>query len=80
MVGSTADFHIDRKGVYLSLDDVPASVCKQCGVPYFEETQVDSAQAIIRTVCQQAEEKEIHIPLTLTYLTVFLDFFHRLQL
>lgn len=46
--------HIDRKGVHLSLDHVPAWVCKQCGEPYFEETEVDSIQAILRAVDEQA--------------------------
>ena len=55
MKRGTAPFHIDRKGFHLSLDDVPAWVCKQCGEPYFEEAEVDSIQAIIQAVDQQAE-------------------------
>jgi YgiT-type zinc finger domain-containing protein len=54
MERGTAPFHIDRKGIHLSLDDVPAWVCKQCGEPYFEEAEVDSIQAIIQAVDQQA--------------------------
>jgi len=53
MERASAPFHIDRKGVHLSLDNVPAWVCKQCGEPYFEETEVDSIQAILRTVDEQ---------------------------
>jgi len=49
-----APFHIDRKGVHLSLDNVPAWVCKQCGEPYFEEKEVNSIQAILRAVDDQA--------------------------
>jgi YgiT-type zinc finger domain-containing protein len=56
MEKGTAPFHIDRKGVHLSLDDVPAWVCKQCGESYFEESEVDSIQAIIEAVEQQAEK------------------------
>ena len=56
MVKTTAPFHIDRKGMHLSLDDIPAWICKQCGEPYFEETEVDTIQAIIRTVDQQADK------------------------
>ena len=55
MKRGTAAFQIDRKGFHLSLDDVPAWVCKQCGEPYFEEAEVDSIQAIIQAVDQQAE-------------------------
>jgi YgiT-type zinc finger domain-containing protein len=56
MKRSTAPFHIDRKGVHLSLDDVPAWVCKQCGEAYFEESEVDSIQAITQAVEQQAQK------------------------
>jgi len=56
MEKGTTPFHIDRKGIHLSLDDVPAWVCKQCGEPYFEEAEVDSIQAIIQAVDQQAEK------------------------
>ena len=47
-VRQTAPFHVDRNGVHLSLDAVPAWVCRQCGEPYFEEAEVDSIQAIQR--------------------------------
>ena len=53
MQRATAPFHIDRKGVHLSLDDVPAWVCKQCGEPYFEQKEVDCIQAILRAVDEQ---------------------------
>lgn len=55
MKRGTAPFHIDRKGVHLSFDDVPAWICTQCGEPYFEEAEVDSIQAILRAVDEQAE-------------------------
>lgn len=54
MKRSTAPFHIDRRGVHLSLDAVPAWVCTQCGEPYFEEAEVDSIQAILKAVDEQA--------------------------
>ena len=47
-------FHIDRKGIHLSLDNLPAWVCQQCGEPYFEESEVDSIQGIIKAVEKQA--------------------------
>jgi len=50
-----APFHIDRKGVHLSLDRVPAWVCKQCGEPYFEAAEVDAIQAILKAIDKQAE-------------------------
>ena len=56
MEKTTAPFHIDRKGIHLSLDAVPAWVCKQCGESYFEESEVDSIQSIIRTVDLETEK------------------------
>jgi YgiT-type zinc finger domain-containing protein len=45
-----APFHVDSKGYHLTLDAVPAWVCRQCGEAYFDEPQVDSIQEIIRAV------------------------------
>lgn len=46
----TAPFHFDRKGVHVSLDEIPAWVCSQCGESYFEEKEVDSMQALVNAV------------------------------
>ena len=51
-----APFHMDRKGVHLTLDDVAAWVCNQCGESYFEETEVESIQAMIQAVEQEAKK------------------------
>lgn len=48
MAKGTAPFHIDKKGYHLTLDEVPAWVCQQCGEVYFDEPQVDSIQEIIK--------------------------------
>ncbi len=53
MERATAPLHIDRHGVHLSVDSVPAWVCKQCGEVLFDEAGVDSIQAILRTVDEQ---------------------------
>ncbi len=55
MVRGTAPFHIDRKGIHLSLDAIPAWVCRQCGEPSFEANEVDSIQAILRAIDREAE-------------------------
>ena len=47
-----APFHMDRKGVHLTLDEVPAWICKQCGEYYFEEMEVESIQSMIQAVEQ----------------------------
>ena len=55
MEKAAAPFHIDRKDYHLTLDTVPAWVCRQCGEVYFDEPEVDSIQEIIRTVEDQAK-------------------------
>jgi len=55
MTRGTAPFHIDRKGYHLVLDKIPAWVCSQCGEAYFEETEVDSIQSVIRAMDEQLE-------------------------
>lgn len=51
----TAPFHIDREKYHLILDVVPAWVCGQCGEVYFEETEVDAIQRVIRAVDKRTE-------------------------
>jgi YgiT-type zinc finger domain-containing protein len=50
-----APLHVDREGIHVTLDEVPAWVCKQCGEPAFEEAEVDSVQAIVKVVEREAE-------------------------
>ena len=56
MKRSSAPFHIDRKGCHITLDNVPAWVCGQCGEAYFEEKEVDAVQDLIKLVDQKAEK------------------------
>ncbi len=55
MERGTAPFHIDRRGYYLVLDEIPAWVCSQCGEVYFDEAEVDSMQSVIRAVDEQVQ-------------------------
>lgn len=50
MPKGTAPFHIDKKGHHLTLDEVPACVCQQCGEVYFDEPEVNFIQEIITTL------------------------------
>jgi YgiT-type zinc finger domain-containing protein len=59
--GTTA-FHVDRMGCHVTLDDVPAWVCSQCGEPYFEEKEVDAIQDLIRSVEQKAKALAVPAP------------------
>jgi YgiT-type zinc finger domain-containing protein len=52
---SKAPFHIDRKGMHLGLDSVPAWVCPQCGEAYFDECAVERIQELIRAVDERIE-------------------------
>jgi len=53
MKRGTVPFHIDREGVHVILDEIPAWVCMQCGEAYFEEKEVDSMQALVKVVEEQ---------------------------
>lgn len=55
MQRGTTPFHVDRKGCHLMLDAVPAWVCEQCGEVYFEETEVDAIQDLVRSVEAKAK-------------------------
>ena len=55
MEKGTTPFHVDRKGCHVTLDNVPAWVCSQCGDPYFEEDEVDAIQELIRSIEQKTE-------------------------
>ena len=52
----SAPLHIDRQGCHVTLDNIPAWVCEQCGEAYFEEREVDAIQDLIRTVEQKAHK------------------------
>ena len=56
----TAPFHLDRKGYHVTLEAVPAWICTQCGETFFEETEVNSIQTMLRTLDQQA--KRLAVP------------------
>jgi len=56
MKQGTAPLHIDKKGCHVTLDNIPAWVCEQCGEAYFEEREVDAIQDLIRTVEQKANK------------------------
>ena len=56
MKQGTAPLHIDRNGCHVTIDNVPAWVCQQCGEAYFEEQEVDTIQDLIRTVEQKAHK------------------------
>ena len=53
----TMPFHIDRKGLHLMLDEVPAWICPQCGEGYLEEEQVKIIQSIVEII--ESRQKEL---------------------
>ena len=54
MKKGTAPLHIDRKNCHLTLDNVPAWICSQCGEAYFEENEVSAVQDLIMAIDQKA--------------------------
>lgn len=48
-----APLRIDRKGWHVTIDEVPAWVCDQCGEHLFDVKEMDTVQDLIKTVEQQ---------------------------
>ena len=46
--------HIDRKGCHVTIDQVPAWVCSQCGEHLFDEKEVEGIQDLIGTIEQKS--------------------------
>ena len=61
MKKGTAPLHIDRKGCHLTLDNVPAWVCSQCGEAYFEETEVTAVQELITVIDQKSQPLVVNV-------------------
>ena len=55
MKKGTAPLHIDREGCHLTLDNVPAWICSQCGEAYFEESAVNTVQELIKVIDQKSQ-------------------------
>ena len=53
--GFTA-FQVTRHGYHLTLDQVPAWVCDQCGEALFDEQQSAALQQMLKSLDHQAEE------------------------
>ena len=50
MERGTAPFRVDRKGYHFTWERFPAWVCTQCGEAYFEETDIETMQGVIRVI------------------------------
>jgi YgiT-type zinc finger domain-containing protein len=55
MKKGSAPLHIDRKSCHLTLDNVPAWICSQCGEAYFEEKEVSAVQDLIMAIDQKTQ-------------------------
>ncbi|MEW6262900.1 MAG: YgiT-type zinc finger protein [Thermodesulfobacteriota bacterium] len=51
-----APFHIDRRRIHLTVDDVPSWICRQCGESYLEDAEVESIQAMIRALEKETQK------------------------
>jgi YgiT-type zinc finger domain-containing protein len=54
MKKGTAPLNIDRKECHVTLDNIPAWICGQCGEAYFEENEVSAVQDLINVIDQKA--------------------------
>ncbi len=61
MERGNAPFHVDRKDWHLTLDRVPAWVCTQCGEAYFDESEVEAIQEMIRTLDRKTESIAVSV-------------------
>ncbi len=50
MVKANTPYSVSRKGYHISWDAIPAWVCTQCGETYFESTQINHIQNVLRQV------------------------------
>jgi YgiT-type zinc finger domain-containing protein len=50
-----APFHVDWNMYHLTLEKIPAWICRQCGEVYFEETEVDRIQDVLESLDQKVE-------------------------
>ena len=55
MKQGSAPLHIDRKGCHVTLDNVPAWICEQCGEPLFDEKEVGMVQDIIKSLDEKCQ-------------------------
>jgi YgiT-type zinc finger domain-containing protein len=50
------DFQVTRKGYHLTLDRVPAWVCRQCGEGVFDEEQTTALQGMLESLDHKTED------------------------
>jgi YgiT-type zinc finger domain-containing protein len=55
MVRGVTPFHVDRAGCHLTLDRLPAWLCRQCGEAYFEEGEVKSIQELVQAIEEKTQ-------------------------
>lgn len=56
MERKTAPFQINRKGYHLLFDAIPAWTCRQCGEAYFEESEVNAIQEVLKELDKEIEK------------------------
>ena len=48
-------FHVDRRSYHVTLDNIPAWVCTQCGEALFDEEQVDAVQDLMAVLDRKSK-------------------------
>jgi len=60
MEWKAAPFQVDRKTYHLTLEAVPAWVCRQCGEAYFEEREVGILGGLLVALDQKVTRAAAH--------------------
>ncbi|NJN74529.1 MAG: YgiT-type zinc finger protein [Limnothrix sp. RL_2_0] len=50
----STSFSVDRKGYHITLNEVPAWVCDQCGESLLETSEVEKIQAMLSTLDRES--------------------------
>ncbi|NLI76094.1 MAG: YgiT-type zinc finger protein [Candidatus Riflebacteria bacterium] len=54
----TIPFHIDRKGIHVTLDSVPALICQLCGQSLFEESEMKTIDEVVTALDKRSKKLE----------------------
>ena len=49
-------FHIDRRGIHVTFDAVPAMVCVQCGQAMFDEAEARAIEEVVEAIDKKSRK------------------------
>jgi len=54
----TIPFHIDRKGIHVTFDSVPAMICQLCGQALFEASEMKTIDEVVADLDKKSKKLE----------------------